>query len=81
MQGTQAGSIPGWATKIPHAAEQINLRATTRDSVPCNKRSRVLQLRPDPAKKPKNAELVLVPRCCTEQAGFWPLEQTVHEFS
>ena len=62
MQGTQAGLIPGWANKIPHAAEQTSPRATTRDSVPCNKRSCMLQLRPDPAKIPRNAELVLVVR-------------------
>ena len=26
---TDAGSIPGWGNKIPHAAGQLNLRATT----------------------------------------------------
>ena len=49
-----AGSIPGQGTKISHAMEQLNLRATTREPVHHNKRSRVtqqrshvLQLRPD----------------------------------
>ena len=27
------GLIPGWGTKIPHAMEQLNPRATTRASV------------------------------------------------
>ena len=27
------GLIPGWGTKIPHTMEQLNLRATTRESV------------------------------------------------
>ena len=26
------GSIPGWGTKMPHAAEKLSLRATTRES-------------------------------------------------
>ena len=48
------GSIPGQGTKILHAVEQLNLRATSRKPVHCNQRSRVtkqkscvLQLRPD----------------------------------
>ena len=52
-----AGSIPGQGMKISHAVRQLNLRATTRDPVHHNKRSRIiqqrsheLQLRPDAAK-------------------------------
>ena len=52
-----AGSIPGRGTKISHAVEQLNRRATTREPVHHNKgsrmtqqRSHVLQLRPDAAK-------------------------------
>ena len=53
-----AGSIPGQGTKIPRAAGQLSLCATTREKpVCCNKRSRmpqrkthVPQLRPDAAK-------------------------------
>ena len=36
-----AGSSPGWATKIPHAAGQLSLRATIREKPERrNKRSR-----------------------------------------
>ena len=44
IQGTRP-SIPGWGTKIPHAAGQLSPRATTREKPargneePCNKRS------------------------------------------
>ena len=38
-----AGSIPGWRIKIPHAREQRSLHATTRESVNCNERSHVMQ--------------------------------------
>ena len=38
-----AGSIPGQGTKIPHATEQLNLLATTRESVHPNKRSHTTQ--------------------------------------
>ena len=38
------GSIPGWGTEIPHAAEQLSLHATTREPACCNHRRRVLQL-------------------------------------
>ena len=46
-----AGSIPGWGTKIPHAAGQLSLRATTREKpayhnkepVHCNEGSHVPQ--------------------------------------
>ena len=41
------GSIPGWGTKIPHTAEQLSLCAL--EPVP-QRRSCVLQLRPDAAK-------------------------------
>ena len=27
------GSIPGWGTKIPHATEQLSLRATTTEPI------------------------------------------------
>ena len=36
-----AGSIPGWGTKIPHATEQLN----NRKSMCLNERSYMLQLR------------------------------------
>ena len=29
-----AGSIPGWGTRIPHATGQLRLRATTREPAP-----------------------------------------------
>ena len=58
------GSIPGWGTKIPHAVEQLSLRATATEGhtthlqvhVPTERphtmqrRSCMLQLRPDTAK-------------------------------
>jgi len=48
------GLIPDWGTKIPHAAEQLSLRAATaeplhptREKPPhCTKRSCMLQLKP-----------------------------------
>ena len=43
--------IPGGETKIPRATEQLSPCATTRESVPCNKRSHMMQLRPDAAKQ------------------------------
>ena len=47
-----AGSIPGWGTKSPHAAGQLSPRATTREKPASpNERSRVLQPRLDAAKK------------------------------
>ena len=47
-----AGSIPGRGTKIPHAAEQLSPRATTREKPAClRERSHMPQLRPDAAKK------------------------------
>ena len=39
-----AGSIPGWGTKIPHAMEQLSLHATTGQSVHHNEGSCVMQL-------------------------------------
>ena len=30
------GSIPGWGTKIPHAAGQLSLRASAREPACCN---------------------------------------------
>ena len=30
------GLIPGWGTEIAHAAEQLRLHATTRESICCN---------------------------------------------
>ena len=42
-----AGSIPGQGTKIPHAAEQLSPRATTREKpARFNERSHMPQLRP-----------------------------------
>ena len=29
-------SIPGWGARIPHAKEQLNLRATTKDTAGLN---------------------------------------------
>ena len=42
--------IPGQGTRIPHAAEQLNPHATTRESVCRNEGSHVPQLIPDVAK-------------------------------
>ena len=36
-------SIAGGGTKIPHAGEQLSLRATTKKSICCNARSQVPQ--------------------------------------
>ena len=44
------GLISGEGTKIPCVSEQLRLNATTRESVYCNKRSHMLQLRPGAAK-------------------------------
>ena len=38
-----AGSIPGQGTKIPHAAGQLSLRATTIELACLNERAHVLQ--------------------------------------
>ena len=38
-----AGSIPGWGAKIPHAAGQLSPRATTTELGHLNERARVLQ--------------------------------------
>ena len=32
LNARDAGSVPGWGTKTPHALEQLNPRATTRES-------------------------------------------------
>ena len=58
-----AGSIPGWGAKIPHAAEQLGLHTATTQLVPSgaymlqlekrpphNKRSPVPQLKPNTPK-------------------------------
>ena len=46
-----AGLIPGWGTKIPHAAGQLSPCTTTREKPTLhNKRSLAPQLRPDVAK-------------------------------
>ena len=53
-----AGSIPGWGTKIPHAAGQLSPCATAREKpahcteepAHCSEGSHMLQLRPDAAK-------------------------------
>ena len=45
-----ADLIPGWGSKIPHAAHQLSPRGTTRESVCCNKRSHMTPLRPNTAK-------------------------------
>jgi len=39
-----AGSIPGWGTKIPHAMEQLSLHAAARESVHHNEGSCMMQL-------------------------------------
>ena len=51
-QGMWVQSL-GPGTKILHAAEQRRPCATTRESMRCNKRSRMLQLRPKEAKQTK----------------------------
>ena len=33
------GLIPGWGTKIPHAAEQLSLHSTTREPARLDERS------------------------------------------
>ena len=38
-----AGLIPGWGTKIPHAVGQLSPRATTTELMHLNERTRVLQ--------------------------------------
>ena len=45
------GLIPGQGTKIPHAAEQISLRATTTESACRNQRGPMPQLRHNTANK------------------------------
>ena len=44
------GSIPVQGTKIPHAEQQLSVRTLSRELVCCNKRSWVLQVRPDAVK-------------------------------
>ena len=44
------GSIPGRGTKVIHAVEQPSPHTTTTESMHCNDRSYVPQLRPDAAK-------------------------------
>ena len=48
-----AGSFLGQGTKIPHAVEQLSLHVTTRESTCCYKRTSMLQIRPNTAKKKK----------------------------
>ena len=38
-----AGSIPGWGTKIPHAMGKLSPGATDAEPAPCNERSCVMQ--------------------------------------
>ena len=38
MQGTEVGLIPGWGTKVPHAAGQQSPSAATREPASCNYR-------------------------------------------
>ena len=45
------GSILGQGMKIPLAVEQLSLHVTTRESMCCDKRSSMLQIRPNAAKK------------------------------
>ena len=44
------GSIPGWGTKIPHAAGQLSPCATTTDLTRLNERAHVPQLKSKPAR-------------------------------
>ena len=49
------GSIPGWGAKIPQAVGQLSPWDSTREKpLCCNKRYRMLKLRPSTAKKKKN---------------------------
>ena len=48
-----AGSILGQGTKIPRAVEQLSLHITTGESMCCNKRTSMLQIRPNAKKKKK----------------------------
>ena len=51
-----AGSIPGWGTKIPHAEGQLSPGVTTREKfTSCNK-DPLLQPKPDAAKKKKRGK-------------------------
>ena len=36
-----AGSIPGWGSKIPHTMEQLSPGTTTRESICCNDATKV----------------------------------------
>ena len=46
------GSIPGWGAKIPQAVGQLSPWDSTREKpLCCNKRYRMLKLRPSTAKK------------------------------
>ena len=45
----EEGLIPGWRTKILHAAEQLSPWAATTELTQHNKRSHMTQLRPHPA--------------------------------
>ena len=45
--------IPGWGMKIPHAAEQLSLHTTTRESMYYDQRSCKIQPRPKTAGKKK----------------------------
>ena len=48
------GSIPGWGAKIPQAVGQLSPWDSTREKpLCCNKRYRMLKLRPSTAKKKK----------------------------
>ena len=38
------GSIPGWGTRIPHAAEQLSPQTATTEPMHCNERSYMTQL-------------------------------------
>ena len=60
------GSILGWVTEIPHAMEQLSPQTTTSESVFCNERSCMLELRPDAAKERKTF-------CCSYSQSWGPL--------
>ena len=45
------GLTPGWGTKISHATKQLSPHTATTEPVHLNKRSYVMQLRPDATKE------------------------------
>ena len=66
------GSIPGQETKIPRASKKLSPWITTRESVCCNQRNPMMQLRFTAAKK-KKVHSLTDSFCCTAEtkATLW----------